>query len=231
MKKKVFVFILLICFSLAFSVTVAAFEPMWDFRVNLDAEKMPEGTVYVELLMPISESDECYVDFNEKNGEKYNISSDSEIARLNSDGFISYTFHVLDAVSEMAPQYNEWGAIVTFAPDEYADLSRKGTYDCDYLAEKYKKAKFAYLDADGNVLGVSNSVKVWEKRAKIQGYYLNLSLNGLELDSDFSYAPPMFLLVVLVGVYALAFVIAIIDGVCKYFKKINKFKYKPETHE
>ncbi len=225
MKKKFSAFMIFVCIFLLFSVTVAAFETMWDFRVDLDAEKMPNGTVYVELLLPISESDECYVVFNEANGEKYNISADSEIAKLNSDGFVSYTFHVSDAVSEMAPQYDEWGAIVTFAPDAYADLSRKGTYDCDYLAEKYKEAKFAYLDADGNVLGVSNSAKVWNIRAKIQGYYLDMSLSGLELESDFSYAPPIFLFLVLCVVCVAAVIIAFI---CKYFITLHKFKYRPQ---
>ncbi len=231
MKKKFSAFMIFVCIFLLFSITVAAFETMWDFRVDLDAEKMPQGTKYVELLLPISESDECYVVFNEANGEKYNISADSEISKLNSDGFVSYTFHVSDAVSEMAPQYDEWGTIVTFAPIAYADLSREGTYDCDYLAEKYKEAKFAYLDEDGKVLGVSNSAKVWNIRGKIQGYYLYMSLSGLELESDFSYAPPIFLLVIFIGLWVLTFAIAIMVEVYKYFKKINKFKYRPKTHE
>ena len=43
-------------------------------------------------------SDLKIIDFNSENGKKFGISKDSEIVNYCEDGYISYTFHVVDAM-------------------------------------------------------------------------------------------------------------------------------------
>ena len=46
-----------------------------------------EEVYYIDLLIPITEDDEAYINFNEYNGQKYQISKESEIAKYDVDGF------------------------------------------------------------------------------------------------------------------------------------------------
>jgi len=109
MKKhltKSFSFLLLLfIFITIFSVSANAYLPEDQFECEVDKNNIPQSAKYIDILFPISESDECYVEFNKENGEKFGISADSEIAKYNADGYRSYTFHVVDAYSKMVPSY------------------------------------------------------------------------------------------------------------------------------
>lgn len=106
MKFKRFLIVLfMILFLFSTCFTAGAWTPDYKFNCTISPQGIPDGTVYIDLLLPISEKDECYTEFNEENGKQYSISSDSEIAKYNQDGYMSYTFHVSDAYSEMAPFY------------------------------------------------------------------------------------------------------------------------------
>ncbi len=106
MKNKLFSFIaILISLTIFFSVSVLAYVPPYQFSIDVDTQKMPENAVYVDFLLPIDTDDECYVEFNAENGKKYGIDKDSQISNYCGDGYISYTFHIVDAKSEMRPFY------------------------------------------------------------------------------------------------------------------------------
>lgn len=107
MKNKLFksmVVALLVC--LVFScLPVCAWAPDSAFSISIDSKNIPEGTAYVDLLMPIPSNNEGYVSYNQINGEKYGISENSEIVNYSEDGYRSYTFHIVDADSDMRLSY------------------------------------------------------------------------------------------------------------------------------
>ena len=113
---------------------------------------------YVDLLIPIADNEEAYTDFNESNGERYQISKDSEIVKYNVDGFRSYTFHFIGADSKM--QINDLNnsgrdEYVCFANSPYSIDMNKMQYEI--VESKYRKIKLAALDEQGNVLQVSEA--------------------------------------------------------------------------
>lgn len=248
MKKKIVSIVLVFIFiMMAFELNVFAIEPNYYFKVWVSRDDVPSGTAYIDMLLPISENDECYVGFNENNGEKFGISPESEIAKYNEQGFKSYTFHISDAVSEMSPSYDfnvEKSRLTEELQNEVsayehplrvywntqADLDLKNSidylkkiskitkedfslasyvyfvglqdgydrsaganleYDYMYIAEKYKTAKFAYLDAEGNILSVTDPTPIWEKGM----FDLYVHLSGTTADSEFSEGMKMWLLI------------------------------------
>ena len=69
--------------------------------------------------------------------------------------------------------------------------NRKSDYDFAYCCDKYRYAKMAYLDKDGNVIAVSNEVLIdIESRS---GVSFDLELSGTEFTNDYSYGPPWYL--------------------------------------
>lgn len=280
MKKKILSFVLVLTFFAAFKLNVFAQEPNYHFKVWVSREEAPLGTAYVDMLLPISENDECYIDFNESNGEKFGISPESEIVKYNEDGFMSYTFHISDALCQMQPSYN-------FSPGEFrlteelknklssygrfsiraywntqADLDLQNSieyitemyklvnkevsypsyvyfvglvdddqkcvganleYDYAYIAEKYKTAKFAYLDAEGNVLSVTESTTIWKRNL----YNLYVHLSGESATTEFDDGMPMWLLPFLVLFFpSLIIVVWVVE---KIQKKRSEKKKKQET--
>ena len=132
MKKKLlisFVLTVLTLFSTAFPVF--AWVPDSGFECSISEKDIPEDTYYIDFLMPIPEKDKAYVDFNEENGEKYGITKDSEIAKYNEDGFVSYTFHVVDADSRMIPYYSCSFEVVPKVYEENKELFALFDKDCD----------------------------------------------------------------------------------------------------
>lgn len=104
MKKKIVLSVLLaLIFISSYSIPALAYHPDYGFKCRVSEENFPSDTVYIDILFPISTDEECYVDFNSENGEKFGISKDSEIVNYCEDGYVSYTFHVVDAVSNLSP--------------------------------------------------------------------------------------------------------------------------------
>ncbi|MCQ2449748.1 MAG: hypothetical protein MJ132_06135 [Clostridia bacterium] len=105
MKKFAFVPVFVLLFALCFSMVCYAWNPSKSFDCYIDYDKIPENTAYVDMLIPLKDSDKNYTAFNQVNGEKFNISSDSEIVHYNKGGYVSYTFHFKDSVSEFIPYH------------------------------------------------------------------------------------------------------------------------------
>lgn len=228
MKKKRASFILLLLAVICiFSVSVSAYMPQSSFSCDINNENTPENTAYVDFLLPISEKKEYYTEFNEINGERYGINKDSEIVNYREDGFMSYTFHLKDARSEMILDN---GFSVCFCDeyiyetidDGYVEeiLSEELTegyseyyeqiYDFEYCCKEFRYAKMAYVDKNGNVLSVSNKADIY--KFTLSALEVDLSLNGNELTSSlgegpaywlmpiYFLAPVMFLIILIVGV-------------------------------
>lgn len=192
MKKSfaTIVSILLLLFLLP--ITCYAWVPDYWYSCDIDYTKIPENAVYVDLLLPISEDNEDYVDFNESNGKKFSIQNDSEIVKYNKDGYMSYTFHIKNIDSYIKPIKNENKyARVEFFKNEEA-LPTSDTYY--NFCHKYKTAKMAYLDKNGNIISVTNQIRITQFDLFNRSPQTNINLIGSELSIEFSYGPPFFIL-------------------------------------
>ena len=105
--------------------------------------------------------------------------------------------------------------ISTEKEDVYVEFSMKEKLnknrinDFSDLREKYKTAKLAYIDQNGNVISVSNSAEIYSNKEKLLGStYVEIKLNGDNLDVSLNYGPPVFLGVLGLMVFAIVFFLA-----------------------
>lgn len=297
-KRKLFIFtILVLLLSIFTTFTVYAWAPNKDFNLTIEKEKVPSGTKYIDMLLPINENDKYYVPYNVDNLKQFNIAKESEIVTYFKDGYRSYTFHISDSYSQMLPEviynfhltmdeynthkellspfdtwidtaangdfinglayyhvpiylysdeYNNfWNVFSNIKTNDFQEYSptvnfnnysyynnrneyigpRNASCNYEYCCLTYKKVKFAYIDGSGNILGVSNVAPIYKRSISTPG--LSLSLSGLKLSSDFSYGPPiwivipvLFLFVISVSIGTLIIVISVIRERRKARKKL-----------
>jgi hypothetical protein len=118
--------------------------------------------------------------------------------------------------------------ISTEKEDVYVEFSMKEKLnknrinDFSDLREKYKTAKLAYIDQNGNVISVSNSAEIYSNKEKLLGStYVEMKLNGDNLDVSLNYGPPIFLGVLGLMVFAIVFFLAIIIAIITLYLKTN----------
>lgn len=104
---------------------------------------------YAELLLPIKSSDEFYTEYNDFDAENVpyisenhiclKFSKGSEIARYNDDGYKSFSTHIKNA---------------------YTTVDSSGKKSDYYVGIRYKTAKIAFVDKNGNIKSVTNEVRL-----------------------------------------------------------------------
>lgn len=149
MKKTV---VTIACCFLLIATVCARGVGAESYLCEINLENMPQDTAYIDMLVPIKENDERYVAFNEKEG----IPKDSEIVYYSDDGFQSYTFHVKTAKSIIKPYDLNGKKYVEFFCDEEAQ-------DINFDWVDYKVVRFAYLDQNGNILGITDTAEIWDE--------------------------------------------------------------------
>ena len=127
--------------------------PWYTFYVT----NIPEETVYVELLIRLSEKDSCYRSLNSNNLPE-GIAEGSPIVTYCEDGFRSYTFHYRDARAQI--RLTEEGTVTFFA--DGAQIYTSDSVAVGHLEdiEGRGKVRLAMLDAQGNILQVSRSLSI-----------------------------------------------------------------------
>lgn len=123
---------------------------------KVDTDAKPKGTRFVDLLLPINESDEYYCLFNESNGQKYGIDKNSEIVRLNEQGYRSYTFHLSPAAADIEASRLSFSF---FSESTNDPASSWNYYAC---LERYRSMRLAFFDENGNVLSISNEAPIFD---------------------------------------------------------------------
>src|ERR1035437_1805111 len=103
-KKLFFTILFFVVFCSLFTQLVFAWPLANSFYCTAQKDKIPKDTMYIDLLLPIRATDAYYVDYNMDNCKVYGISETSEIVSYNTDGYMSYTFHINDAYSLMCPE-------------------------------------------------------------------------------------------------------------------------------
>lgn len=165
-KKILLLFVILGCM---FMLTGCAYYNT-SFDFDFDGDYMADK--YVDLLIPIDESDERYTDLNDVvlNGESSddlrNIPKDSEIVTYSKDGYRSMLMHMKGARLDTA--FNGEGSdgnsgIINevyqrvYLPQEWHQKNRDPHGEEAFLefCDKYKKARAAVFDSEGNILHIS----------------------------------------------------------------------------
>lgn len=117
------------------------------YSAKMEFSNAPDGTAYMDILIKMDETDEDYVQFT--SAVPYSdIDEDSEIAKLNDDGYISLSLHY---------KYTE-SLEIRHSKDEY-DLLTVTRYNFLYINKNYGDFKVAYVDESGHVLGITNPAK------------------------------------------------------------------------
>ena len=204
MKHILRCFCILLCvvamaaFVLPMSASANGAVPSLWYAVYL--ENLPEGTAYVDLLIPLEESDPHY--YAGLSNSSVGFSPEAEIMTYCEDGYRSYTFHYADAKSRITPErfLGESTLCVTFFE---SDLSAPNAYTHLEDVESRKWIRLAILDADGNILKVSEKCDL---RVGFFSYSLNsFSYDGLsntlEMETSVSaWSVLVFLLMSIVGI-------------------------------
>lgn len=159
----------------------------FEFKGDYMADK------YVDLLIPIDETDERYIDYNcnikkdRGNSEDdliIEIPEDSEIVNYNKKGYRSMLMHMRDAHlyvmtydSENCPDYSKkYNGIPyeikqnLFLPHEWTGkYPPYGEGAFLEFCEKYKKCYAAVFDKDGNILQISKKISL----VSLGNFYIN----------------------------------------------------------
>lgn len=159
---------------------------------ELKFNNAPEGTAYIDPLVKLDEGDEHYEyfmsppqmlvpihsEYDEREDWEFqylNVTEESGIARLRRDGFVSLSLHYTPHVNV---QFNAENKLyLVFYGAEASD-------NINEVFEKYGGLRAAYVDENGNVLGVTDrAVRVYDNTLPsaliADGSTLTLVVNGL----------------------------------------------------
>lgn len=130
-------------------------------------DHVPGEAKYLELLIPMPPDDPYYCDYNQTIGSETGLTDQAPIVSYMEGGYISYSFHMKDASSDMKlePESFQDGIFSSYA---FGDNAYAGSQThLEYIQENFGTIKAALLDKEGNVLAVSEEVSI---RAGDSGY-------------------------------------------------------------
>ena len=128
---------------------------------------------YVDLLIPIDETDEFYTPYNCNIEGDIEIPENSEIVKYNKDGYRSMLMHIKEADLSISicdsEHYSDSHEKYNGTPSEIRQWIGvpyyEGRYNDPYNEEmflefcnKYKKCRVAVFDKDGNILQISKKI-------------------------------------------------------------------------
>ena len=164
---------------IAFIVTtpqVSANSPLPTDTITIHlGEEYPQEIAFVDLLIPLEEDSPEYVVYNEKAGEKYAISSDSQIVNYKEEGFLSYSFHYKDASLGMEIEKEQYSS--TYYEAEF-------TEGLGNLEDHIEDVKVVFLDEAGNILNITEKIKISGRMFYYFAGNIYIDPNTLEVTND-----------------------------------------------
>lgn len=125
--------------------------------VNIWVYEMPEKGAYLELLIPMEESDRAYTSFNETMDQVRGFTPDSEIASYRDEkGYISYFAHMRGAVASQTERVSDNAVFCSFGDGAIEG----GCTHLEYMQEHFGTIKAAVLDREGRILAVSDEASI-----------------------------------------------------------------------
>ena len=156
----------------------------------LNAEHMPEGTYYIDILAEKEKIGDDYVDFtappfyiNDSHEIVYlDITPESGIAKYDAGGYVSLMLHRRNSETEIISAGREMHQDMKFYSREYHTYkdSVDGEYfdvlvNADEIYKKYGKFRIAFVDRSGNIIGVTENNKI--------GYTLD-GIGSFDIDGE-----------------------------------------------
>ena len=189
---------------------MTAFAVTWDIDhswqlIRFDEDKVPEGTAFADILIKDKWHDKYAVDFNEENGEALGVDKDCGLAKYDKDGYTSLLLRHNCAMFDYSIQGNIFYSLIR-----------------EKLYNRYRTVKVAYCDKDGNVLGVTDAVKV--KLASHKNAVYSFDVEGESLSSSVSKAPELRLGisdVIIITILLVLIILIILRRIIKYTEKAN----------
>lgn len=218
MRRCAAALLLVLLLAAWFPVTVSANSPPPSPWYTFVVSNLPEGTVYVDLLIRLQETDANYVELEENLPGIF--SEDADIITYCEDGFRSYTFHYRGARSVILPDQNN---CVTFFADSAMIYEFVSTGHQEDI-ERRGKIRLAMLDENGNILQVSKPQSLRPKGllATSTGIFrYDASADKLTVDSySYFWRILLFLLISAAGI----FMTCVIEGfVALFFEWIRNY--------
>ncbi|MCR4638687.1 hypothetical protein [Ruminococcus sp.] len=152
-------------------------------RLGISLGEVPDGTVFADILLKGSWN-KAETDFNENNGQLLEAGRDSEIAKYSKDGYTSMLFrHNFAQLQEcdITPEFDQKRMLL------------KLSIPSDEIFSHFRHIKLAYCDKDGNVIGITNEVKVKKSFWGMPAY--TIAANGSSLTCNVNNGPPYFMIV------------------------------------
>lgn len=168
MKKKIAFCCLLIYLLEVFGFSVYAYRSSPFLNVQATLEDIPQNTAYIDLLLPVQEKDPYFVPQKDELDAVYNIfdysrvelPNDCEISKYN-DAYYSYYFHFEKSTISAFPVGNDDSIYINYGENQ--KLLE------DYLL-KIDSFKLAFVDVQGNIIQMSDSVSVKSSLTKSFSY-------------------------------------------------------------
>lgn len=149
----------------------AYYSDSFDFEFN--GEYMADK--YVDLLIPLDETDEFYTDYNCNIYGDIEIPENSEIVKYNKDGYRSMLMHIKESklhisiddsegVPDCSEKYNGIPSeICQYIYVPYYEGRYNDPYNTEMFLEfcnKYKKCRVAIFDSNGNIVQISKKIPI-----------------------------------------------------------------------
>lgn len=192
-KALSIVFFVLLWVSLLFIclISVLAYaiggQPIQSSEAYIEFSDAPEGTYYVDILAKIDSSAKGYTEFNAApkecmyiNDQRWYsslpVSRNSEIAQYNEDGYVSIISH-LKGAKMILDSHN-----TCIDLDSYIEDGERYYPHLDELYLQYGDMKAAFVDREGNVLGITSQFQqVFNNK---DSYKMTVSGDTLEFSCD-----------------------------------------------
>jgi len=201
--KKVFSLFAMLVLLAALTVPTFAWKPFPGFASTTVLAHVPEGAVYIDLLVRKSDLGGDHTD----NGVLHGIGPDSEIAAGEWDSYVSFTFHCAYANADIELKGREWDLENSYNSFEnYVE----GSGGFDDMGKQFRYVRFAYLSEDGTVLGMTNADRTQK------GLFIlsrtGCLVDGESLKIEFGSGPPYWLIPLFVLGFIIWLVVAIIKN-------------------
>jgi hypothetical protein len=229
MKKLIAVVMTLLLVALM-PVSVFAYKISNDLRVVAKSGGIPEGTVYIDVLLPKEAFGDRFVEFNDSYTidssykfiaglsqepfESVELYADDEISQYRLDDYYSFLAHFDGAETEFGTEQfytyhdyyygsdSEFDCTAEFCiKNPESDLVAYHTLDAFSRA---KKIKLAYIGEQGNILLITEPFSVKDK-ALLAKYFEDAVADGESIKIDYYFSPYTVALYIIIA--AAAFII------------------------
>lgn len=207
--------------------------------IEISATNVPDGAYYMDILIPMRSDDPYYSDYNQYMGQKTGLPKGSAIANFYDKGYISYSFHMKNATTDMVPKkiVSEKGTLYkcSFGLNSYAEsyLYNEHPTHLHYIQEHFEKIRVAILNQNGDVLAISDTAFITPPRLGYLSGEISYDCSTSETDvklyeNDFVDALIMsgviLPIILTMFLFASAF-ISIFECIVAFFYKLKPIKY------